>query len=93
MAARASEAALIQRTSRDTGSAGFGGSAGGASVGTRVALPSGIELKIAGCKVADGSNTGVPLSSVGVPVGVGVIVTSSGAVGTTGGSAGVSISD
>lgn len=65
----------------------------GASAGTRVALPPGTELKITGCKVAEGRDTGVPLSSVEVLVGVGVSVTGSGAVGAAGGSGGVAIGD
>jgi hypothetical protein len=88
----ASEAALSQRTSRDTGSAGFGGSVGSAPAGVRVALASGTELKMAGCKVADGRDAGVA-SSVGVLVGVGVAVTGRGAVGMTIGATGVAIGD
>ena len=59
----------------------------------RVALLLSIGLKIEGCKVADGSNNGVALTSVGVNVAVTVGVATGDEVGTVVGSIGVSIGD
>src|SRR5512133_666061 len=95
-AAMASEAALIKRIRRAAGGAGFKGSTAdafaGVRVGVTVAFPSGTELKMAGCKVADGRATAVG-PSVKVLVGVGVGVIGRGAVGMAKGAAGVAIGD
>ena len=99
-AAMASEAALIKRIRRAAGGAGFKGSTSdafagervGVRVGVTVALPSGTELKMAGCKVADGRATAVG-PSVEVLVGVGVGVIGIDAVGMAKGAAGVAIGD